>query len=395
MPELRSLLLVNYEYPPLGGGGGVFTRDLAEALVGQVQVTVLTSGAAGLSEQEDRNGVTIHRVPVLMRNSRHAASLASLLSFFPSSLHRGRRLLRAHQYDLVHSFFVVPSACSGMILARRAGVPHVLSVLGGDIYDPSKRLSPHRTPLLSHTVRRLLNRSDRVVSLSEDIRKRALSLYRLDREIDVIPLAVVRPAFTPVARDIFGFSKDDILLITIGRLVARKGVERLLGMLAQIHHPRLRLAIVGDGPLRSELERKASALDLGRRVRFLGAVSDAAKWQLLNLADIYVSTSIHEGFGVVFLEALESGLPIVCYDEGGQVDFLEDEQTAFLVRRGAEATFTGRLLQLCDDEHLRRVMGERGKATARLFRIDGCAERYLAIYRAAVGATPSTQVDNG
>ena len=143
-----NVLMLNYEYPPLGGGGGVLNQQLAEELSQNNQVTLITSQFGDQPSHEIRGGVEILRVPVLWRSNPNAATLLSMFSFFPTSLRTGYRLLHTRPFDLVHSMFAIPSAPSGFMLAKRFRLPHVLSILGGDVYDPSKRLSPHRAPLL-------------------------------------------------------------------------------------------------------------------------------------------------------------------------------------------------------------------------------------------------------
>lgn len=377
---VRNLLMVNYEYPPLGGGGGVFTQHLAEELARELAVTVLTTHVGGLPRDERRNRVRIVRVPVVHRNTQAVASLGSLLAFFPTSLRRGLRLLGEGRFDLVHSLFAVPSGCSGYLIARRGRLPHVLSLLGGDVYDPTKWLSPHRTPLLFHTVKALMTRSDRVVAMSNDIRSRAINLYAIGREIDLVPHGIPIPSYPPGSRSLFGFTEEDVVLLTIGRLIPRKGLGNLLQVVAGLGAPNVKLAIIGDGPLRETLGDAARAAGIGDQVRFFGYLSDEAKWQLLRNADVYVSTAVHEGFGIVFLEAMEVGLPIVTYDEGGQVDFLEEGVTAFLVPLGNTHAFTTSLRRLIQDPALRRRMGEQGKRAVVEYHIDRCAARFRRIY---------------
>jgi len=379
--KLRRVLLVSYEFPPLGGGGGVMFRDLAEELARNLEVTVLTSGAAGLAEYERSNGAEIVRVPVLLRNAQAVASMASLLSFFPSSYRAGRRLLEAKEYDLIHSSFAVPTGPSAVLLARRFGLPHVLSIHGGDIWDPSKPLSPHRVPLLKQTVRWVMRSCDRVVAQSRDTVERAESIYRV-RDVARIPLAVKPVPFEKLERTELelGLEPEHRVLITVGRLIARKGLGRLIELVARQADERVRLLVVGDGPARSELETAARAAGVTRRVLFAGPVSDERKWQLLAAADLYVSTTLHEGFGIVFLEAMESGLPVICYDRGGQTDFLTDEFSR-LVPVGDEARFEREVRTLCDDDALRAQLGAAAHGAARDFHTDRFAERYLEAYR--------------
>ena len=380
LPRARNVLIVTYEYPPLGGGGGVIFRDLAEELAREIDVTVLTSGRKGLAPRERQGRLEIVRVPVLMRDAESTASLPSMLSFFPSSLWTGWRLLRERDFDLVHSSFAVPSGPSGLLLARRFRLPHVLSLHGGDVYDPSKALSPHKTPLLKQTVRWVMHASDRVVAQSSDTRRRAMSIYGPPR-VDTVPLAIRPPRFETVAREALGLglAAQDIVLVTVGRLVARKGLDELLEILAGLADPRFKLVVVGEGPERERLQTRARECGLGDAVIFTGFVAEETKWQILAASDLYVSTSLHEGFGIVFLEAMENRVPVICYDRGGQADFVSD-QVGRLVPLGESKRFGDALRALADDPEQRARLGENAKRLAADYTIQRYAERYQTIY---------------
>jgi glycosyltransferase involved in cell wall biosynthesis len=382
--EARCVLIVTYEYPPLGGGGGVIFEHFAEQLARQIDVTVLTSGRTGLAETEKKDRLEIIRVPVWMRNAEATASLASMLSFFPLSLRRGAALLKSRRFDLVHSSFAVPSGPSGLLLARRAAIPHVLTVHGGDIYDPSKRLSPHRIPGLRQTVRWVIRGSDRVVAQSTDTVRRTREIY-VDREIDRIPLAFRPMQCAPASRAELGLSASDRVLVTVGRLVARKGLDQLLRVVARLQDPSLRLIVIGEGPERPALERACASLGIAERVRFTGFVSEEQKYGFLSAADLYVSTTLHEGFGIVFLEALSRGLPVICYGEGGQIDFIDDAVGA-LVPVHDEAAFGEAVRRHLADPGLLRRKGVAARDRAAEFSIERFTQRYQEIYAQVLGA---------
>ena len=389
------MLIVTYEYPPLGGGGGVIFRDLAEELARSIEVSVLTSGRSGLPSRERDGNLEILRAPVPLRHSDATASLPSMLSFFPASLWIGWRALRGRRFDLVHSSFAVPSGPSGLLLARAFRVPHVLSLHGGDVYDPSKRLSPHRTPGLKQTVRWVIHASDRVVAQSSDTSRRAREIYG-ERSVDCIPLATRRQSFERAPRSALGLdlADADFVLVTVGRIVARKGLDQLLEIVSELRDPRFKLVVVGEGPERAALERRARELDIGGSVRFAGFVDDARKWQILSASDLYVSTSLHEGFGIVFLEAMDAGLPVLCYDRGGQADFVGDA-VGRLLPLGDARRFRGEILRFAGSPELRARTGEAARRLAADYSIERYAERYLSIYaeclreRAATAPPPS------
>jgi glycosyltransferase involved in cell wall biosynthesis len=119
------------------------------------------------------------------------------------------------------------------------------------------------------------------------------------------------------------------LFVSVGRLIPRKQYDVLLEAWRDI--PYAHLVIIGDGPLKEKLQELIHKWSLGDRVHLLGFVSEEHKHKVLLASDAYVSATEHEGFGIVFLEAMEAGLPIVSTDTGGQRDFLTEGENAILV----------------------------------------------------------------
>lgn len=375
-----NILFCNYEYPPLGGGGGVVNAALAVELSKRHAVTVLTSRSAGLSEHEIVEGVRVVRAPVWFRRRRAVANFPSMLAYLATGTIAGRRLVRAERFDVINTHFALPTGPVGYAVSRFAGVPNVLSVHGGDLYDPTKRSSAHRHALLRASVRKLALCAEAVVAQSSDTRDNLRRYFAPEISPHVIPLGIATPPAVTAERASHGFSDDDFLLISIGRLIDRKRFDRLIDVVAAMSDERVRLILVGDGPRERELRHKARQLGVEQRVHFAGAVDEKTKYELLEISDVYASTSEHEGFGLVFLEAMASGLPIVCYGRGGQCDFLAHEENGFLVRYGDEREFAGRCRQLAADPQQCAKIGRMNREQAESFYIDRCAKRYEELF---------------
>lgn len=374
------ILICNYEYPPLGGGGGVATAQLAQELAGRHQVTVLTSQGLGLPQEAVENGVRVVRVPVFFRKAQATASMLSMLAYIPMAIKEGKRLLRAEQYDVINTHFVLPTGPVGHALARFGGLPNVLTVHGGDLYDPSKFTSPHRHALLRAWVRRLTRHADTVVGQSKNTLDNVRNFYAPEIGGRQIPLGINRPVFSPVSRETCGYTQDDILLVTVGRLVARKAVEQLIAMMGNLGDNRVHLVVIGSGPQEQSLKAECTRQGLEDRVRFTGYISEAEKFQLLEMSDLYVSTSQHEGFGLVFLEAMHCGLPVVCYDQGGQTDFLQDGDTGYLVPLNDLTLFPARCRELINNADSRHAMGQHNQQLVEEYYIDNCARSYEEVF---------------
>jgi len=376
-----KILFCNYEYPPLGGGGGVVMAALARELARRHDVTVLTSQALGLAGASVEDGVRIIRAPVFFRRQLAVANLPSMMAFLPSGTLKGFGLLRSNRFDVINTHFVVPSGPVGQFLARVNGIPNVLSVHGGDLFDPSKQSSPHRHAWLRVPIRYMLNAADEVVGQSRDTVRHVAELYGVRRPIELIPLGIERPpAVTGTPREELGLGRDAFVMVTIGRLVPRKSTLQLVHALASCARADAHLVVVGDGPDTPALQNAAAAAGVAQRVHLLGHVTDAQKYRALAAADIFVSTSQHEGFGLVFLEAMAFGLPVVCYDRGGQTDFLKSRETGHVIKLNDLADFTRALVELHDQPDVRREIGRNNLQRVEAFFIDRCTERYEAVF---------------
>lgn len=387
--KAMRILLCNYEYPPLGGGGGVISAQLAEELANRHEITVLTSKASGLADTSEINGVAIIRVPVLFRHEKAVASFASMLSYLPAGLRTGKRLLRRAPFDIVNTHFVLPTGPVGHGLAREAHVPNVLSVHGGDLYDPSKWTSPHRHAPLRWWIRNLLRHADAVVAQSSNTVRNIKEYYAPEIACLQIPLGIKRPRSGTASRREYGFNDSDVLLVTVGRLVARKAVDQLISVIEALKAEPVRLLIIGEGPQEAAIRERVRQLHVAHKVCFLGHVEEQQKFRILRMSDIFVSTSQHEGFGLVFLEAMACGLPIVCYDEGGQTDFLKPGKTGYVSPLNSVEAFVSSCSALIKDQEARRRMGRENLRLVEDLFIDRCARRYEEVFEQALGAARS------
>jgi glycosyltransferase involved in cell wall biosynthesis len=379
-----NILICNYEYPPLGGGGGVVTAQLVDQLATRHDVTVLTSKAFDLPEESRENGARIIRVPVLGRTKKAAGSLPSLLSYVPAAIKRGKALMKTERFDVINTHFAVPTGPVGDALARHAGIPNILSVHGGDLYDPSKFMSPHRHWVLRRLIRGLLKRADRVVGQSKNTNANVGTFYTKDVEPVLVPLGIERPAIQPADRGAYGLSDDDVLLVTVGRLVARKGLPQLIELMQGLRDKSAKLLVIGTGPEEAALKAEAAERGVEDDIRFLGGLSDQEKFDVLGMSDLYVSSSQHEGFGLVFLEGMAAGLPVICYDHGGQTDFLVDGETGYLARLNDKETLARRIQDLVIDATLRQKIADNNRTLVERYFIESMAEAYEALFETAL-----------
>lgn len=352
---MTRVLMLNYEFPPVGGGGGVAAKAIAEALVeGGHKVDYVTSRYPGQPKHECIEGINVYRVRVGRRN-KSTASLRSMLAYPLSGFQKCVRLCQQHDYDVINTHFAIPSGPLGAAISRIFNIRHVVSIHGGDIHDPTKELSPHKKWYLRKVVSWILNDANRVIAQSSDTRTNALEYYEIKTEqtIDIQPFPYEPFEFKPVSRSTLGLKDDIKYIVSIGRLVERKGYRYLIEAVARLNRD-VEALIIGEGPERTALEAFAAEIGVSDRIHFQGYVSEERKFQYLDCSDVYVLSSIHEGFGIVIQEAMQTGLPIVATESGGQTDIIKD---------GTH----GRIIPTRDSEALARAVREVIESDADLY----------------------------
>jgi glycosyltransferase involved in cell wall biosynthesis len=259
----------------------------------------------------------------------------------------------------------------------------VTTFYGAEIRWAEKRFPPARAFL------RWYCRRSRLVAISEST-KAMIAPYAGRRAIEVIPYGVPLPE--PAAEGEPAAKPGPPRILFVGRLVARKGVDRLLEALARIVDRAWRLEIVGFGPERDPLEARARALGLSERVEFLGRVSSdelvaayrrAACFVLPATLDERADT---EGLGVVLLEAMSYGVPVVATRMGGIVDVVDAGRTGVLVDDDPASLAAG-IASILDDPARGRLLGVAGRARVReRFGWDSIVDRLDAVYRSPGGS---------
>jgi glycosyltransferase involved in cell wall biosynthesis len=218
-----------------------------------------------------------------------------------------------------------------------------------------------------------------LVAQSRDTARNVEEIYQVSRHVERIPLGIDCPPRTEGAnRGEFNIAADAFVLVTAGRIVARKATEQLLDTLEAVTDAIL--LVIGDGPEAEKFKQSAAARNLIHRIRMLGYVSDDVKFRAYQIADVFVSTSQHEGFGLVFLEAMAFGLPIVCYNRGGQTDFLSTPATGAVIALNDIRAFNEAVVALRNSRPLRLEVCRANLQRVQEYFIDECATRYEQVF---------------
>lgn len=272
------------------------------------------------------------------------------------------RLARTGAFDLVHAFWPLPHGVLGLAAKRAGGIPLVSTFFGVELTWMEKDF-----PLLAPLLRQVVRRSDAVTAISSYTANRLRRLVPGSDPI-VIPFgAAVEPA-TAAHRATRSSAAAGFELLFVGRLVERKGIHVLLEAFATLpRDPAVSLRIVGDGPERASLQAQAERLGLAGRVRFDGYVAEHALADRFAECDALVLPAVidakgdTEGLGVVLLEAMVHGKPVIASRAGGIVDIVRDGYNGLLVPPGEAMPLAAAIRALSADSGFTLRLGEQAR----------------------------------
>ena len=384
-----NILTICHELPPVSGGGGIGALGIARELAKSNTVHVIAPRYKGMQKTEISGGLVIHRVRVIGSVNVEANSALNMplafASFIVSAITRGLLLHLKHRFDAIHTHFVIPAGLAGYMLSAVTRVPHLTTIVEAEIFDPRRQgVEPFKNPLILGLVGRIINSCSAAVAISSFMKTAAERYCAVSKPVVVINHGREKIDIAPVDRSSMGLRDSDFLIAAVSRLVKRKGYNYLLDTIARTDG-NVKLLIMGAGPERAALEARARALGIEDKVVFLGRVTDEQKYRYLSVSDIFALHSLHEGMGIVYLEAMYFGLPVVTTNDGGQGDLMVEGVNGFMLSVGDVEGALGKINLLRGDRALREKMSRDNRARALDFGIEKTAQKYSILFEKISG----------
>lgn len=394
-------------YPRYAGdGAGSFVASLARSLVKlghKVHVIAPYDPAVVSMEQE---GVCVHRFRYAPTRNLHLAGHGRALQadrqmkasvpllmpgFVLSATSRALTLHRREHFDCLHAHWAVPGAAIGGLVARLTRLPLVVSLHGSDVYVIE------RNGLYAAAARSAFRQAARVMACSSDLQQRAIAVGLEASRSVVVPYGV-DPALYAAGdgrpmRAALGIPDTALVIGALGRLVHKKGFDRLIAALPDVIRqvPDVYAVIGGEGDLADALRAQARELGLGERVRFAGYIDWRSTLDFYAMCDCFVVPSVVDATGNVdglpnvLLEAMASGCPIVASRVGGIPDVLMDGIHGLLVPPGDVQALGAALTRLAQDADRRRLGETARQLVITHYTWESIARQHEQIYRAAIG----------
>jgi glycosyltransferase involved in cell wall biosynthesis len=306
------------------------------------------------------------------------------------------RLVARQGIDLVHAHWLLPNGYVACRAAAASSIPFAVTLHGSDVF------MAERNPLFARLARRALDGAAYVTSCSAELRDRLLALggsrhaakiHLVPNGADLAPEGAAGAAAAQAMRRRLGLRPGDRLVVAVGRLVDKKGFGHLVAAAPELvaGRPEVRVVIGGGGDLEPALREQASALGLGERLLFTGALSHPEVLDLIAGAEVFVMPSVRDrrgnvdGLPVVVLEAMAAGKPVVATDVSGLPLAIEDGRSGLLVPEKDPQALARATASLLADPAKARELGEAGRRRVREeLNWDAVAARHDALLRRAV-----------
>ncbi len=377
---MMRLLMLNNEFPPLGGGTGTVNQALLQhfARVPDLEIDLVTSAIGTRIEQEVfSERIKLHKVPVRNKNIHHSSN-RELVQYFLRGFFFAVKLQRQCRYDLCFAWSGVPAGAIALLLRHLFGLRYILRVGGPDIPGFERRYGAIHF-FLAPLIRRVWQAADRLVVKSA---REIELIHAVDRNVRCwsIPNGVDIGRFKPAPN---APNEGPLRLLCVGRLIERKGQHHLIDAVKRLTDEGfdVTLDLIGTGDAQAANEAQAARLGLGDRVRFHGYVPREKIVDSYGAADVFVLPSYNEGMSVALLEAMASGLAVIVTPTGGTPELVEDEVNGRVFQWANVELLTGHLRQFSQDRLLVRRMGAAARARAARFSWDAAALQYLEMFK--------------
>jgi len=353
--------IITYDFYPPIGGQGVESYNLYKRLKDKMEVFILSSRKNDL-----KNHIHVH-IPTGDRIGTLFFSLYINLNL--------DRIVKKYKPDLLQAY----GGPGGVLLLRKSPIP-LIYVANHTYAQQFKHLKRPIYTFLMRLEKKGYNLSKKIIAISSTTKDSLVKDYGISpRKIEVIPVGIDTNVFRPLK-----IKKIPNSMLYVGRLHERKGLPYLIKAIKTVRKeiPNLKLYIIGDGNLRSPLQENIKGENLSDNIIFLGKVSEEELIKWYNKVEVFVLPSLFEGFGIVCVEAMACGIPVIGTRVPGIVDIIKNRKNGILIPSKNSKKLANAIIGLLKDEKLRQLLGENGKKEViERFDWDMISQEFINVYK--------------
>jgi glycosyltransferase involved in cell wall biosynthesis len=401
---MRVLIVSSYFPSSKEGVAGIFVYEEAKRICDRnVEVHVARGLRSIRNERKNlvADGINIHNfseginLPFLSCGWKTFGILPIRSFFRPDSIFFTvpyswflLHLIKEFSIDIIHAHFAYPAGFAGLLAKKAAEKPLVVTLHGVDIItEPSINYGIRLKKAYDRMVEKVVECADKVFAASTFVYQEALNAGCEQERLVLLPNGVDMRRFNPeingaIMAKRLGIEKQPIVF-TLRAHDPKNGIEYLIRAIPQVvkEMPEVIFVIGGDGPLRTFHEALARKLNIYKSCIFVGRIPQGELPYYYSACDIFVIPSVTEAFGIVTVEAMACGRPVIGTNVGGIQDIVRDRASGFLVRPRDSNEIADRIIALIENPKLRRTMGNKGRKIAEEnFDINKRIDKILSVY---------------
>jgi glycosyltransferase involved in cell wall biosynthesis len=371
-----NILLINYEYPPIGGGAGNATYNYAREFekLGH-DVVVVTSAFGCIYEYKNENGVHLYRIPAL-RKYKEKSNPVQMMSFVFSTLLFSYSIIKRHKISHSISFMSIPSGIVGLIIKKMYNLPYLIFLGGGDVPGSQPELDFFHK-IVSPLRKSVLKNAKHIIAVSDGLKQLSMQTDRYSTM--TINTGVDIKYFEPKLKN-----NESVCFIYVGRFSAEKNIEYIIKEFALLANETNNtfLYMVGNGPLYEKALELCHKLDLKKRIKFFGWVNKIELRDIYHLSDSIINASKAEGLSNTNLEAMASGLAVVASNVTGNNDLIKHEENGLLFSLNEDNGLYKALKRLVEDKNLLNYLKSKSREEAcEYYAWEMSARKYIELLR--------------
>ncbi|MBD3249154.1 glycosyltransferase [Candidatus Woesearchaeota archaeon] len=363
-----KILMLNYEFPPVGGGAANANYNLLKEFAKDkdIEIDLITSSQDKFNFEAFSENIRVFKLDVKKEN-KHYWKMAELFRWSLKAYILSKKLIKNKRYNLCHCWFGWPSGLIGYKLRKK--MPYIVALRGSDVPGYNTRLRSLDNILFRPLSKKIWGSAENVIANSDGLKR--LASKTSNCKINVIYNGIDVQEFNPGYR-----TKKELRILSTSRLIRRKGIKYLIGAICDLKD--VRLDIFGDGNLRTELESLVSGRGIKNKVVFHGNIHHPELKRYYQEADVFVLPSLNEGMSNSLLEAMASGLAVITTDTGGTKELIKDN--GFVVKKESSKAISEKLRLFESKRDLVISMGKQSRKIAENMSWKKTAERYWRIY---------------
>tara|TARA_Y100000034_G_scaffold130601_1_gene189419 strand:- start:1539 stop:2651 length:1113 start_codon:yes stop_codon:yes gene_type:complete len=364
------VLILNYEFPPLGGGGANATKYILKEFkkFKDLKIDLVTSSEKNKNEViKFGENINIYKLNVRKKHVHHWRDI-EVLRYMYKGLKLCKKLNKSRRYDLCHAFFTLPCG----YIPFKLKIPYITSIRGSDVPGFNERFKLHYK-LIKSLTKKIWKNSKFVISNSEGLKSLALKTKK-NQKIEIIYNGVDTGEFTPKIK-----RNKNLEIICVARLIQRKGISYLISAISKLKKKNIRLTIIGSGIEKENLGFQIKKLHLEEKVRLLNEIPHEKLPEYYSNSDLFVLPSLNEGMSNTILEAIASGLPIITTDTGGSTELIKGN--GIIVNKKNSEEIKEAILKLYNDKDLIKEMSKKSRKRAEELDWKKVAKNYYNYYK--------------